>query len=80
MVAETVDSWIRACTVRPSAKISSVLTRSQKSPTGFKRQGRQISNAVPSVLGRVIGRWILAHLGRAEIAGPFTVRDGFLPV
>ncbi|WP_161882808.1 DNA cytosine methyltransferase [Deinococcus alpinitundrae] len=46
---------------------------------GFKRQGRQIGNAVPPMLGRVIGRSILAHLGRAEIAGPFAVRDGVLP-
>ena len=37
----------------------------------FTIQGRQIGNAVPPVLGRVIGRSILAHLGQVDLAGPF---------
>ncbi|GAA5513093.1 putative BsuMI modification methylase subunit YdiO [Deinococcus carri] len=36
----------------------------------FKRQGRQIGNAVPPVLGQVIGRSIMAHLARAELDAP----------
>lgn len=38
----------------------------------FTHQGRQIGNAVPPVLGQVIGRAILAHLGRAELNAPLS--------
>lgn len=38
----------------------------------FTNQGRQIGNAVPPVLGQVIGRAIMAHLGLAELDAPLT--------
>lgn len=41
----------------------------------FVRQGRQIGNAVPPVLGQVIGRAIMAHFGRADLDSPLAALE-----
>jgi len=42
-------------------------------PASFARHGRQIGNAVPPELGRVIGRAILNHLEKLRKAPPLIV-------